>query len=168
MRTMKTSVKGAAVTTAALLLAAVPISTTAHAGGWEEGGFADAIMCDFDGDGTASEYVGVGTVSALVQLHEDGEGITHAVAMERHDGTEYYSVDVDESIYFTGYNRYIGTLDADLSPLDGRYAIDSTATDLDGNVVFTLTAAVRYTDGVLEVVDVETEGSCGMPYEPAE
>ena len=168
MRTMKISVKGAAVTTAALLLAAVPISTAAHAGGWEEGGFADAIMCDFDGDGISSEYVGVGTVSALVQLHEDGLGITHFVGMERHDGTEYYSVDVDESIYFTGYNRYVGTLDADFLPLDGRIAIDSTATDLDGNVVFTLTATARYADGVFEVVDVETEGSCGMPYEPAE
>lgn len=156
-----------AVASAAALLAATPLSSPVEANGWEEGGFADAIMCDFDGDGSPSEYVGVGNVLAFVHLHEDGKGVTHAVLMERHDGTEYYSVDADESIFVTGRTQYVGTLGQEFFG-DGRGSVDYTIADAAGNVVARVAGSARFIDGAIEPIRMDIDGPCGMPYEPAE
>lgn len=141
---------------------------------WQESGIADAMMCDLDGDGSASEYLATGSVLYFERLTVDGVGVTHGVLAERLDNLEYYSQEADDSIYVSGKTRYTGTLTGEGETLwldDGsnrlRYRImDAPGGDLIGTVAGT----ARFIDGVIDEdsTRLDIDGPCGRPYEPAE
>jgi hypothetical protein len=145
-------------------------------GRWQEGGIADAMMCDLDGDGTPSQYETVNTSTVLYYeaLSVDGNGVTHGVLQEQLDNVEYYSAEAKDSIYVTGRTKYVGTLTGEGETLaldDGKAMVRYKIRSAPGGILIGRVAGDgQILDGVVDEDNARFNiaGPCGVPYEPSE
>lgn len=152
---------------AALAVAAVGIATALPAQAqFEEMPVNDAIMCDFDGDGTSTEYIAQGTVSMNwnERLIEPGVYAISIVTLNR--DVEFRATDGD-SIYASGVSVVNGTGYEDIGTFEGRALINARFSDAAGTTVARIFAQgevinFEFTDDAT----IRIDGPCGMPYEP--
>ena len=166
VRKTKKAVFGAG---AALAVAAVGIATALPAQAqFEEMPVNDAIKCDFDGDGTSTEYIAQGTVSMNwnERLLEPDVYAISIISVNR--DVEFRSVD-GESIYSSGVNVVQGTGYEAIGTFEGRALINVRFSDASGSTVASIFARGEISN--FEFTDdatIRIKGPCGLPYEPTD